>query len=184
MVAGAEQGAVPLLRQSLPMQVVGGSGSLLGGRHARAVLVDDDAAEGLHAVRNPECVSDGNSQFALDGRRRIINLDILPGAVKSPNVATYTRNDQRQYYVDGSHEQSPFWPCGTSAYHNGCVLEPPRLVFFYLISIDAFRRHGRRRRRRRTAPRGVRTRPHLESQRSSVHYILVFEPRLVQWLAV
>src|ERR1035437_2842855 len=45
-------------------------------------------------------------------------------------------------------------------------------------------RHGRWRGSRCTAPRCIRTRPHLEGQRSSVSDITVLKPRLVQRFAV
>ena len=69
VVAWTEQGAVPLFGQGLPVQVVSGSGAFPGGRHARAVLVNDDAARmmSFYAVRNPERVGDGDSQFPLYG---------------------------------------------------------------------------------------------------------------------
>jgi hypothetical protein len=76
------------------MQVVGGRGTLFGGRHARAVLVDDDAAEALHAVRNPEDVSDGNSQFARDGRGRISNLQNMSGSTQHCRAAKHGDDDQ------------------------------------------------------------------------------------------
>ena len=64
LVGGREQGAVVLLRQRLPVQVVSAREARLARPLAAPVLVDDDAAQRLHAWRNPDRVVDRVGQFA------------------------------------------------------------------------------------------------------------------------
>jgi hypothetical protein len=121
MIARAEQGAVPLLGQGLPMQVVGGGGAFLGGRHARAVLVDDDAAEGLHAVRNPEGVGDGKYHFARDSGRRIIQRQILSGSAYRSRPAKNSNGEQGQSHELGSHQRArtgSAWGAHAPSFHS------------------------------------------------------------------
>ncbi len=73
VIARPEQCAIPLLRQRLPMQVVGGRRASRRRRSTGAMLMDNHAAQGLHAVGNPNRVSDGDLQFAFHGRSRVIH---------------------------------------------------------------------------------------------------------------
>src|SRR5208282_2895530 len=82
VIRRAEQRTVPFLRQGLPVQIVGGGGPLNGGRSSGAVLVNDNAAQGLDAIGNPESISDGSLQFAGLGRDRIVHLQILSGSAQ------------------------------------------------------------------------------------------------------
>ena len=68
LVGRRQQGAVVLLRQRLPVQVVGAGQPRLARPLAAPVLVDDDAAERLHARGNPDRVVDRVGQFARLGR--------------------------------------------------------------------------------------------------------------------
>src|SRR5258706_14892576 len=54
MITRTPERAVPLLRQRLPMQIGGGGRAFDGRRGSRAVLMNDDAANRLHTVGNPE----------------------------------------------------------------------------------------------------------------------------------
>jgi hypothetical protein len=67
MVARAKKGAVPFLRQRLPVQVIGGGGAFLGGGGSGAVLVNNDATQVRDTVGNPNSVGDGHLQFVLGG---------------------------------------------------------------------------------------------------------------------
>ena len=101
VITGAEQGAVPFLRQRLPVQVIGGGGAFLGGRGAGAVLVDDDAAKRLHAVGNPERVGDAHLQFVRGGRGGIFNRGVLSGSVCCSGEGQHAK-DARQRRCDES----------------------------------------------------------------------------------
>ncbi len=72
VVRRAQQGTIPFFRESLPVQIVRGSGAFLGGGDARPVLVNDDATQGLDAVGNPKRVGDGDSQLTLNPRPGVI----------------------------------------------------------------------------------------------------------------
>src|SRR3984957_19606136 len=107
VVTGAEQGAVPFLRQRLPVQIIGGGGTFLGGRGASTVLVDDDTAESLHALGNPERVSDAHLQFVAGGRGGLFNRGVLSGSVCCSSEAQHTK-DARQRRCDEKHSSPKF----------------------------------------------------------------------------
>jgi hypothetical protein len=64
----AQQRAVPLLGQRLPVQVVSGGFSSLARLPAGTVLVDDHAAQARGSTGDPEGVSDARVQFVRGGR--------------------------------------------------------------------------------------------------------------------
>src|SRR5579859_7049537 len=69
--------AVPFLRQSLPVQIIGGRRSRLGRRNTGTVLVNDHRPHGLYAVGNPKRVGDTNLQLPRLCRRWIDKLKVL-----------------------------------------------------------------------------------------------------------
>ena len=79
VVKRAQQRAVPLLGQRLPVQVVSGCFSFLARLRAGTVLVDDHAAQARGSAADPEVVSDAQLQFVRGGRGWIFNLHIAPG---------------------------------------------------------------------------------------------------------
>src|ERR1700693_2123047 len=79
VVIGAQQRAVPLLGQRLPVQVVSGGFSSLARHRAGTVLVDDHAAQARGSAGDPEGVSEAQLQFVRGGRGWIFNLHIAPG---------------------------------------------------------------------------------------------------------
>jgi len=68
VIGGAEQRAVPLAGQGLPVQVIGGGGAALARALAAAVLMHDDPAQPLRARRHPQRVRDAQLQLAGIGR--------------------------------------------------------------------------------------------------------------------
>ena len=60
----ADEGAVPFAGEGLPVKVVGGGRGAFVGAGAAAMLVHDDAADGLHALGQPEVVGRGEDEFA------------------------------------------------------------------------------------------------------------------------
>ena len=64
LVGGAEQGAIVAAREFLPLEVEGGGLAGLARAIAAAVLVDDDAADGFYAGREPEGVVDTEGEIA------------------------------------------------------------------------------------------------------------------------
>lgn len=63
---GAEQRAVPLARQRLPVEVVGRRDRALVRTFTATVLMDDDATDGLDAFGNPEVVGRGKDEPARE----------------------------------------------------------------------------------------------------------------------
>src|SRR4051812_21318317 len=82
LVGRAEQGAAPLPGQGLPLEVVRGGLAPLAGAGAAAVLVDDHAAESLHAVGDPGAKRHAVGQLARPLRWRVADLHDRPGAVR------------------------------------------------------------------------------------------------------
>src|SRR5262245_4437028 len=71
LVGRGQQGAVVLLRQRLPVQVVGARQARLARALAAAVLMDDDAAQRPGAAGDPDGVVDRIGQLAWLARGRI-----------------------------------------------------------------------------------------------------------------
>src|ERR1700750_733802 len=63
VIRRAEKRAVPLLRESLPMQIVSGSCSGLCGGNARTMLMNDHGLDSLELIRDPKRVRSPNLQL-------------------------------------------------------------------------------------------------------------------------
>src|SRR5258706_11279566 len=98
MVAGTQKRTVPLFRQGLPVEVVGGGSTFDGGGGGGAVLMDDEAAQGFDVVGDPEGVGDGRLQFALDGGAGIIDSEELTGrADRGRDLGVLLGEDESDY---------------------------------------------------------------------------------------
>ena len=89
VVTGAEQSAVPFLRQGLPVQVIGG-----GGPSLEAVVPAPcwwTMTPRRSAVGNPEGISDAHLQFVRGGRRGIFNRGVLSDSVCCSSEAQHAK---------------------------------------------------------------------------------------------
>src|SRR5262249_51692864 len=79
MIARAEQRAVPLFGERLPMQIVRRRVAPFAGSGSAAVLMDDDAAKGLDSVRQPKPIRDGHLEAVRLGRCGILDGEMFTG---------------------------------------------------------------------------------------------------------
>ena len=68
LVGGAQQGALVLAGQGLPVKVPGSRESRLAGTLPASVLVDDHPAQFFHSLGYPDRILDGKDQFPRLGR--------------------------------------------------------------------------------------------------------------------
>ncbi len=101
-----DQRAIPLTGERLPVEVVGRGHRALVGAGAAAMLMHDDAADGLHALGQPEVVGRGEDEFAGLVRGRI--ADGVFGAVGQAGQGQEEQGEERSHGVVTSTARNRF----------------------------------------------------------------------------
>ena len=97
LVRGPEQGTVPLPRERLPVQIVGGRHPPLARPGPAPVLMHDHPAELLHPVGNPHAIRHAVDQLSRLLGRRIMNLHDPPAPLGRPDPEHQQEKEPRSH---------------------------------------------------------------------------------------